>query len=306
MKQQMKKAIAGLGVAAMLSFVPVLGQAEDLSYDEVITRAESLIASLEAEPALASRLPDEYRKGLNIGMTFRFPPLRWLYKEQQLGPEYDLARALGKLLGTDVTIVDVAFDSIIPSIKARRIDLSVASMADLPDRREQVTFVNYYSSGTAIEVVKGNPHNVQDLAGLCGFKVAIQQGVSGVKHSQDQSEKCVAEGNKPIDIQLYESANDATLAVVSGRADATINDYPAALYESKTIKDGEALEVVNALVTTGSLYGIVIRKEETEFQKLIQDTLQTLMDKGVYQQIYTNHGLAQGLIPVATINAGHN
>lgn len=293
-----------VGTASVFSLLPAVGSTANLPYPEMIRKAEEIVASIKTDPQLANRLPAEYKDGLNVGMTFRFPPLRWMYEGTRLGPEYDLARAIGKLLGTDINIVDVAFDSIIPSIRARRIDMAVISMADQPERQEQVTFVDYYRSGTGIEVVKGNPHNIQSLADMCGYSVAIQQGVNGVPISQEQSKKCEAEGKAPINIQLYESSNDATMAVVSGRADATINDYPAALYESSTIKDGQALELLDAMVTEGSLYGVVLRKPETDFQKLIQDTVQNLMDSGVYKEIFTTHGLGQGLISKATINGG--
>src|SRR5690625_3967871 len=303
MKSNVKSTLLALGVASALGAAPITAFSAD-DYDEIIEKAEATIGAIEAEESLAERVPDEYKDELKVGMTFRFPPLRWMHNDTRLGPEYDLARAISKVLDTDIEIVDVAFDSIIPSLKAQRIDMAVISMADQPDRQEQVTFVNYYKSGTGIEVAKGNPHNIKKLADLCGYVVAIQQGVNGVPASEEQSKKCEAEGKKPIDIQLYESSNDATLDVVSGRADATINDYPAALYESKTIKDGEALELLDEMVTEDSIYGIVLRKSEEDFQKLVQAALQHLMDEGIYEEIFTNHGLEQGLIPEATINAG--
>jgi len=304
MKVKVKSTLLAIGAASAFSLAPATAFSANQSYEEIIEKAEATIGAIEAEASLAERVPDEYKENLSVGMTFRFPPLRWMYEGTRLGPEYDLARAIGKVLDTEIEFIDVAFDSIIPSLKAQRIDMAVISMADQPDRQEQVTFVNYYKSGTGIEVVKGNPHNIQNLADLCGYVVAIQQGVNGVPASQEQSKQCEADGKKPIDIQLYESSNDATLAVVSGRADATINDYPAAVYESQTIKDGEALELLDEMVTEDSIYGIVLRKSEEGFQKLVQAALQHLMDEGIYEEIYTNHGLEQGLIPEATINAG--
>lgn len=304
MRQHLKSMLLTVSTATAFSLLPTAGFSANLPYPQMIEKAEEIVASIEADQQLAERVPDEYKDGLNVGMTFRFPPMRWVYEGTRLGPEYDLARAIGKVLDTNIDFVDVSFDSIIPSIRARRIDMAVISMADQPDRQEQVTFVNYYKSGTGLEVVKGNPHNIKNLADLCGFSVAIQQGVNGVPASEEQSKQCEAQGKEPIKIQLYESSNDATMAVVSGRADATINDYPAALYESSTIKDGQALELLDALVTEGSLYGVVLRKPEEDFHKLIQDTVQHLMDSGVYEAIFTTHGLGQGLISEATINAG--
>lgn len=304
MRQRLKSKLLTFSTATVFILLPAVSFSATLPYPQMIEKAEEIVASIEADQQLAERVPDEYKDQLNVGMTFRFPPLRWEYEGTRLGPEYDLARALGKVLDTDINFVDTSFDSIIPSIRARRIDMAVISMADQPDRQEQVTFVNYYKSGTGLEVVKGNPHDIKNVADLCGYSVAIQQGVNGVPVAQDQSKTCEAEGKKPIDIQLYESSNDATMAVVSGRADATINDYPAALYESNTIKDGQALELLDAMVTEGSVYGIVLRKPEEDFHKVIQDAVQHLMDSGVYEAIFTTHGLQQGLIPEATINAG--
>jgi polar amino acid transport system substrate-binding protein len=266
--------------------------------------AQKVIDSIKPNKKLAEKLPEKYRNSIKVGLTFRFPPMRWRHHDTKMGAEYDLARAIAKTLDTNLKTEIVSFDGLIPALKAHRIDMIIESMGDLPKRRKQVTFIDYYESYTALEVPKGNPQGIHGISDMCGHSIAIEQGVNGVEVAKDQSKKCKAEDKEPIDIMLYESSNDATLAVVSGRADATANDYPAALYESKTIKNGNALELANNPVGSGYVYGIAVRKNETRLQKALEATVQELMNSEAYKKIFTAYGVTKGLLKKTGINQG--
>lgn len=268
-------------------------------------RGTAVVEKIQRDSTLAAELPEQYRdKEIRIGSGFSFPPLRYDQEGRLAGAEADLARASARLLGTDAKFIQVAFDGLVPAIHANRIDMIVSSMADFPVRRKQVTFVDYYKSATALEVRKGNPKKLSDLASLCGASVAIQQGVESVQRVQAQTKRCVAEGKKPVDLQLYESSNDATLAVVSGRADATANDYPAALHETRTVGDGNALELTAKPISSSYVYGFGYRVEDKQLQTVFQKALQKLMDDGSYKKIYAAYGIDQGLIDKSGINMG--
>ncbi|MCQ9388513.1 ABC transporter substrate-binding protein [Brevibacterium sp. 50QC2O2] len=237
-------------------------------------------------------------------MTFTFPPMRYREGDKELGAEYELARAVTKKLGIEMKVQEVAFDGVIPALKANRVDFAVASYADLPDRRKEVSFVDYYRSATALEVKKGNPLGVKSLSDMCGHSLALQTGIESVETAKSESKKCETDGKKPIDVKLYESSNDATLAVVNGRADATGNDYPAAVHEAKSVGGGNALEVSEGRISSDYYHGIVTRKDDTELQETLKATVQSLMDNGEYGTIFKAYGLDEGMIDKAGINDG--
>lgn len=269
-----------------------------------IDGAREAIEKIQTDDALAERLPDKYTSSISVGMTFTFPPMRYMEGGEQYGAEYDLMDAVLKKVGVEMEVKEVSFDGLIPALKADRIDLAMESFADLPERRKEVSFVDYYRSATSLMVKKGNPLELEGLPDTCGHSIALQQGVESVQRAKTQDEQCQSDGKESVNIELFESSNDATLAVVNGRADATGNDYPAALNEAKTVQDGEALELVDKPISSDYFYGIGTRKEDTELQKVLKDAVQALMDSGEYTTILEAYGVEKGAIDKSGINAG--
>lgn len=269
-----------------------------------IAGAREAISKIKKDDKLANRLPDKYKKSMKVGMTYTFPPMRYKKGKKPFGAEYDLMDAVVKKLGTKMEISEVSFDGLVPALKANRIDAAMESFADLPERRKQASFVDYYRSATSLEVKKGNPLKIKGLADMCGHSVAFQSGIESVERAKKQSKKCKADGKKSIKIKLYESSNDATLAVTNGRADATGNDYPAALNEAKTVQGGKALEVIDKPISSDYFYGIGVRRDDKDLQKVLRDAMQSLMDSGEYGTILKAYGLQKGAIKKSGINAG--
>lgn len=310
---------AGLGVVAAAAALTVVltgcdadqtaaeaeensGSAEEGVADP--QKAGEVVENVEADEEIAAMLPEEYQDTITMGMSFTFPPMRYSEGENRVGAEYDFARAVSKKMGTEMEVSEVSFDGLVPALRADRIDVAVASWADLPDRREEATFIDYYRSATTLLVKKGNPEDIQSLDDMCGKSIAIQHGVESVKRAEKKNEECEADGEELIDINLYESSNDATLAVVNGRADATANDYPAALNEANTIGGGEALELVEKPISSDYYYGFGTRTDEEDLHKALQAAMQALMDSGEYEEIFTSYNVTKGLLEKSGINEG--
>lgn len=266
--------------------------------------AAKTVDAIEADEDLAAMLPEEYKDEIVFGMRFTFPPMRYEEGGKRYGAEYELGRAVTKKLGAEYKIELVAFDGLVPALKAKRIDVALASWADLPERRNEASFVDYYRSATALMVKKGNPDKIEGIKDLCGRSIALQTGVESVKRAEKQNETCKSDGKEPIDIQLYESSNDATLAVVNGRADSTANDYPAAVNESQTVGNGEALEIVDKPISSDYYYGLGTRTDDAVLQEALRDAVQSLMDSGEYKTIMEAYGVERGMIEKSGINAG--
>ncbi len=62
--------------------------------------------------------------------------------------------------------------AIVPSILAKRYDISISGINDDPDLEKQVDVIDYMFDATTIMTQKGNPLKIADMASLCGKKVA--------------------------------------------------------------------------------------------------------------------------------------
>ena len=113
-----------------------------------------------ASPAHADTLDDIVADGkLVAGIKTDYPP--WGMRDsdgQIVGLEIDLVRDLAKRIGEkagktiEVELVPVVASNRMQFLEQGRIDVMIATMNDLPDRRKIVgsVFPNYYSSGVAV------------------------------------------------------------------------------------------------------------------------------------------------------------
>eukprot|EP01028_Stygiella_incarcerata_P005429 TRINITY_DN2295_c0_g1_i4.p2 TRINITY_DN2295_c0_g1~~TRINITY_DN2295_c0_g1_i4.p2 ORF type:complete len:110 (+),score=6.25 TRINITY_DN2295_c0_g1_i4:62-391(+) len=81
--------------------------------------------------------PKNEKKVLKVGMELAYPPFEMSDKEgNPSGVSVDFAKALGKYLGRDVIIENIAWDGLIPSLKTGKIDLIISSMTITDERKK--------------------------------------------------------------------------------------------------------------------------------------------------------------------------
>ena len=94
-----------------------------------------------------------------------------------VGAEVDLAKAVGKDLGLDVTFRDTEFAAIIPTLQAKQCDLVMSSLFIKPERLEVVDMVPYIRSGTSVVVAAGKNSDITGMDdSLCGRRMAAVTG----------------------------------------------------------------------------------------------------------------------------------
>ncbi len=81
---------------------------------------------------------------LKIGIAPSYPPLAFMKDGTLAGIEPDLATELGKQTGRGIKFEIMAFDHLIPSLKAGEIDLIMAGMSITPERQVVVNFTDSY------------------------------------------------------------------------------------------------------------------------------------------------------------------
>jgi polar amino acid transport system substrate-binding protein len=113
---------------------------------------------------------------------------------------------------------------------------------------------------------------------------------------------CVAAGKEPIEVLPYGSQDEATNAVVLGKADALSADSPVTLYAISKA-DGKLQPAGESFDTAP--YGITVDKG-SELTAAVQAALQSMVDDGSYGKILDAWGVADGGIDTITINVAAN
>lgn len=265
---------------------------------------------VEVNDAARVLLPADIQESgvLNVGFNAPSPPY-WFVSTtgatEFSGVEYELTQAIGKSLGLEVNLTNNAWDSLMPGLAADRYDIIVSNIADKPERRENIDFVNYGSSKTELLVLGDNADKYKTDSDACGTTVGVQTGASQISLVQALSDTACS-GLEPIEIKQLGDLKGLFPALLSGQIDSIALNIAAAKYWSSTQEGaGEKYELVlGNLQIKPILYGIGVNNNNPELTEAIQASLQGLAEDGVYQDIWASADISELAVDDFTINGG--
>lgn len=143
-----------------------------------------LIAALIAGFSLSATAAETIR----FATEASYPPFESIDANNQIvGFDVDLAQALCKEIDATCTFSNQAFDSLIPSLKFRRVEAVMAGMDITPEREKQVLFTTPYYDNSALFVGQQGKYTSVDQ--LKGKKVGVQNGTTHQKFIMDSTRK---------------------------------------------------------------------------------------------------------------------
>ena len=84
-----------------------------------------------------------------------FEPYEYYENQEIVGIDADMAQAVADILGMELKIEDMEFDSIINAVTSGKADIGVAGMTITEDRLQNVDFSDPYTTATQVIVVRG-------------------------------------------------------------------------------------------------------------------------------------------------------
>ena len=215
---------------------------------------------------------------LTMATNAEFPPYEYYEGEEVIGIDAEIAAAIAQELGMEFEIVDTAFDSIIPAIKAGKYDMGMAGMTVTDERLEEVNFSTSYATGVQVVIVKEGSEitTVDDLFGDKNYTIGVQTGTTGDLYStwdiEDEGLGTVSRFNKGA---------DAVEALKIGKVDCVIIDNePAKAF----VADASDLMILDTAYAEEQ-YAIAVSKENTELLEKINAALAKLTEDGTVQKI---------------------
>ncbi|MFB7243803.1 ABC transporter substrate-binding protein [Streptomyces populi] len=268
-------------------------------------------ASGTGKAPLYDELPESVRQAgvVKVGSDMLYPPMEFVRNGRPTGVDPDLAATLGKELGVKFQFGNNAFDTLLTGLRAKHYDVVMSAMTDTKDRQqgldpssgekigEDIDFVDYFRAGASIMVKKGNPEGIKTLADLCGKKAAVQSGSTA--YDLLQSQKC----DEPIDIEIFDTHDEAQARLKSGAVVADVADYPVVAYAVKTSGDGKDFETVGEQLDAGP-YGIAVLSSNTRLRDAIRAALDAAIRDGSYGKVLDKWNVSDGAVDNATINSG--
>ncbi|MBS2140771.1 arginine ABC transporter substrate-binding protein [Escherichia coli] len=208
-----------------------------------------------------------------------FPPFETIDANNQfVGFDVDLAQALCKEIDATCTFSNQAFDSLIPSLKFRRVEAVMAGMDITPEREKQVLFTTPYYDNSALFVGQQGKYTSVDQ--LKGKKVGVQNGTT--------HQKFIMVKHPEINTVPYDSYQNAKLDLQNGRIDGVFGDTAVV---TEWLKDNPKLAAVGDKSTDKDYFGTVLGNAVRQGNPGLQPKLTTRREKvskGVLTETTTN------------------
>ena len=193
-------------------------------------------------------------KPLVVGMELQYPPFEMSDKDgKPSGVSVDLAYALGKHLGREVKIENIAWDGLIPSLKTGKVDLIISSMTITEERKKTIDFsIPYAQSSLAILANKNS--GVQSMTDLnvAGKKVAVKKGSTGHIYAKDHL--------KNAEVLVFDKEAACVLEVVQGKVDGFIYDQ-LTIYKNYAKHMDTTIPLLKSFQKDFEYWGVAIKQD---------------------------------------------
>ncbi|WP_018785173.1 ABC transporter substrate-binding protein [Micromonospora sp. CNB394] len=292
-----RAALGVAGAAVLLLSLAACGEEESTTQPG---GGPSVSSSVDA--ALAAKVPDAIKSDgkIVVGTDSTYAPAEFLDTDGKtvIGFDVELFTAVAAKLGLKAEFVSAPFGDIINGVNSGKYEAGVSSFTINDDRKAQANMVSYFQVGTQWVTKKGNPAGVA-LDNACGKKIAVQKDTVQVEDIQKRSKACTDAGKPAITIDQFPGQDAATAAVVSGKDDAMLADYPVGVYA--VTQSNDALELLDKQYEAAP-YGYVLGKEQTQLAEAVRDATKAVIADGSYKQVLDKWKVGDGAITDPAIN----
>lgn len=216
---------------------------------------------------------------IKFGTEASYEPFEFLDENNQvIGFDIDLANALCKVMAVECTFTIQTFDSLIPSLQARRLDAAIASFDVTPEREKHVLFSDTYYKNQA-QFIVATDSTFTDNDTLNNKKIGVQNGTSHQKYLIEKMPQAT--------VVSYDSFRNAVLDLKSGRVDAVFLDADVA---NRWVSKDDSIKTLPDIVTDPAYFGnglaIAINSRNKTLQSNINNALIKIRQDGTYDEIY--------------------
>lgn len=225
-----------------------------------------------------------------------FPPMEFFPADSKepIGFDIELGNAIAKRLGVRAEFDNMGFDGLIAALLAKKCDAILSAMNATDTRKQQVNFSNYIGDGYALIVKTANPRHVTAYDGVCGLTVGVQVATTNLEEVTRQSDSCVKDGKKPVDIKVFQNDTGLRLALATNQVDAYNQTAATAAYA--IIQDPKTFQL-GASGPVAANQGIATRKDDGALGSALDDAIKGLYRDGTVKTMLTKWHLEAFALP---------
>jgi len=271
-----------------------------------LTPDQDRITTTESAEAVAL-LPEAYADvdTLTIAVSAYVAPLSFLADDEKtpIGNETDIAHLIGDALGKEVQLEVKAWADWPLALQSGDVDATIANVTVTEERKELFDFSSYRVDQLGWLVQADSEiAEIDEAADVAGLTVAVGSGTNQEKILLAWDEANQAEGLEPVNIEYFENDGDTTLALQSGRIDATFGPNATSAYKAAVApQDFKVVGIVNggwpdtAQIAAATLKG-------NDLAPAITAAINHAIEDGSYDKVLERWGLTEEAVTESETN----
>lgn len=212
-----------------------------------------------------------------IGSSLDSKPLSYTEGGKKLGFEMDLIRTISSQLALSPIILNIEKEKLIESLLNRDIDLVISSISKndvYHELKNYLVFSKPYFIDGYVIIARDNEERIKNFSTLNGKRVYVtEKNLINIIKSFSPNVK-----NVEHETCLEYCLEDLERVL----ADAIVTKFSTASYYTKRYKK---IKIVDFVYNMRS-YSIILRKEDEEFLKKIDEIISNLINSGEFYKIY--------------------
>lgn len=268
----MKKLLALILAIAMIASVAVLAGCSN----------SGSTAETKGDDAAATAASDDGKTYI-IYSDNAYAPFEYLDEKtgEYIGVDMDIMAAVAEDQGIKYEIHNEGFDASMGAVQSGQADGMIAGMTITDERRETYDFSEAYFDDGQVIVVKPDSE-IKTLEDLKGKKVACKTSTVGGEYGESIKDQY------GFEINYYEGSDTMYQAVISGAADACIEDFSVIGWAIES--EGVALSIITEPVNVKG-YGFAVKKgENAELLQKFDAGLANIKANGKLEEILKKYG----------------
>ena len=263
MKNNVKKIISIMLILAML-----------LAFAGCGAKPAGVVTTTEEQKA-ATKIEQIKAKGkLILGTSADYPPYEFHKaingKDEIVGFDIEIAKAIAKDLGVELEIKDMKFDGLLAALVVDDIDIIIAGMVPKEERKKSVDFsIQYYQAEQNVLVRAEDAEEITSIEALKGLKVGAQK--SSVQ------EDLANEKTEAAEVKSLSKITDLVLELQNGKIDAVVLVGPVA---NAYAKQNPKLAVSGISLGAEEGVAVAVNKGTPDLLEAINKSLDTMVKTG--------------------------
>jgi len=206
----------------------------------------------------------------------------YIYRDEPMGFEYDLAKAFSEYLGVELKVITPHWERLIDMLSRGDGDFIAASLTITPSRGESVDFSDEYMTIQQQAIIHKSNYEVQGVEDLAGQTIHVRRATS----YEDRLHELKVEGlDLSIEPHVDVPTEELIRMVAEKEIEVTIADSHIALLNRRYYPD---VKIAFPIEEPQSL-GWAVKKGEASLQNEINAFFKRIKKDGTFAKIYEKY-----------------